>query len=184
MPARPTPNASGTTGSKSPSTTGSPGIASAAPAVLPVAVAGATTTNRIGSAGVMLPHHQPLVVAEEFATLSAFAPCRVDLGLGRSPGFTTPVRQAFRQTQRDFAVDLTNCDCAVRAIGGRFGRAQSRPRRGMTGCHRCTRAAGRTATARRREIGPALPTGAAKGSQTTAARRVVVRLLPRSAALA
>ncbi|GAA2513317.1 MsnO8 family LLM class oxidoreductase [Winogradskya humida] len=86
---------------------GVPGIAGAAPAVLLAAVAGATTTIRLGSAGVMLPHHQPLVVAEQFATLTAFAPGRVDLGLGRSPGFTPPVRRALRQTDSDFAADLT-----------------------------------------------------------------------------
>jgi luciferase family oxidoreductase group 1 len=85
---------------------GVPGIAGAAPAVLLAAVAGATTAVRLGSAGVMLPHHQPLVVAEQFATLSAFAPGRIDLGLGRSPGFTAPVRRALRQTDRDFAADL------------------------------------------------------------------------------
>lgn len=85
---------------------GVPGIAGSAPAVLLAAVAGATSTIRLGSAGVMLPHHQPLVVAEQFATLSAFAPGRVDLGLGRSPGFTPPVRRALRQTDGDFAADL------------------------------------------------------------------------------
>ncbi|WNB85145.1 MsnO8 family LLM class oxidoreductase [Cellulomonas sp. ATA003] len=85
---------------------GVPGIGGAAPAVLLAAVAGATSTIRLGSAGVMLPHHQPLVVAEQFATLSAFAPGRVDLGLGRSPGFTAPVRRALRQVERDFAADL------------------------------------------------------------------------------
>ncbi|WP_268248726.1 MsnO8 family LLM class oxidoreductase [Actinoplanes ianthinogenes] len=85
---------------------GVPGIAGAAPAVLLAAVAGATTSIRVGSAGVMVPHHQPLVVAEQFATLSAFAPGRVDLGLGRSPGFTAPVRRALRQTERDFSADL------------------------------------------------------------------------------
>jgi luciferase family oxidoreductase group 1 len=85
---------------------GVPGVAGAAPAVLLAAIAGRTTTVRLGSAGVMLPHHQPLVVAEQFATLSAFAPGRVDLGLGRSPGFTPPVRRALRETERDFAADL------------------------------------------------------------------------------
>ncbi|WP_157943911.1 MsnO8 family LLM class oxidoreductase [Blastococcus atacamensis] len=83
-----------------------PGIAGAAPAVLLAAVATRTTSIRLGSAGVMLPHHQPLVVAEQFATLSAFAPGRVDLGLGRSPGFTAPVRRALRATERDFPADL------------------------------------------------------------------------------
>ncbi|WP_249523405.1 MsnO8 family LLM class oxidoreductase [Modestobacter marinus] len=87
---------------------GVPGIAGATPAVLLAVIAGRTTTVRLGSAGVMLPHHQPLVVAEQFATLSAFAPGRVDLGLGRSPGFTAPVRQALRSTgEPDFAGDLT-----------------------------------------------------------------------------
>ncbi|AGZ40946.1 MsnO8 family LLM class oxidoreductase [Actinoplanes friuliensis] len=85
---------------------GVPGIAGAAPAVLLAAVAGATREIRLGSAGVMLPHHQPLVVAEQFATVSAFAPGRVDLGLGRSPGFTPPVRRALRQSDSDFAADL------------------------------------------------------------------------------
>jgi luciferase family oxidoreductase group 1 len=86
---------------------GVPGVAGAAPAVLLSALAGRTTTIRLGSAGVMLPHHQPLVVAEQFATLSAFAPGRVDLGLGRSPGFTPPVRRALRSdAERDFAADL------------------------------------------------------------------------------
>jgi luciferase family oxidoreductase group 1 len=85
---------------------GVPGVAGAAPAVLLAAIAGRTATIRLGSAGVMLPHHQPLVVAEQFATLAAFAPGRVDLGLGRSPGFTPPVRRALRETGRDFAADL------------------------------------------------------------------------------
>ena len=85
---------------------GVPGVAGASPAVLLAAVAGRTTTIRLGSAGVMLPHHQPLVVAEQFAALSAFAPGRVDLGLGRSPGFTAPVRRALRETDRDFPADL------------------------------------------------------------------------------
>jgi luciferase family oxidoreductase group 1 len=85
---------------------GVPGIAGAAPAVLLAAIAGRTATIRLGSAGVMLPHHQPLVVAEQFATLSAFAPGRTDLGIGRSPGFTPPVRRALRETERDFSADI------------------------------------------------------------------------------
>lgn len=73
-----------------------PGIASGAPAVLLAAVGAATTTIRIGSGGVMLPNHQPIVVAEQFLMLSALHPGRVDLGLGRSLGFTEPVRRALR----------------------------------------------------------------------------------------
>jgi luciferase family oxidoreductase group 1 len=86
---------------------GVPGVAGSSPAVVLAAIAGRTSTIRLGSAGVMLPHHQPLVVAEQFATLTAFAPGRVDLGVGRSPGFTAPVRRALRSDRiRDFTADL------------------------------------------------------------------------------
>ena len=74
-----------------------PGIASGAPAVLLAAVGARTSTIRIGSGGVMLPLHQPLVVAEQFLVLDALHPGRVDLGLGRSVGFTAPVRRALRR---------------------------------------------------------------------------------------
>jgi luciferase family oxidoreductase group 1 len=74
-----------------------PGIASGTPAVLLAAVGARTSTIRIGSGGVMLPLHQPLVVAEEFLVLDALHPGRVDLGLGRSVGFTEPVRRALRR---------------------------------------------------------------------------------------
>jgi luciferase family oxidoreductase group 1 len=85
---------------------GVPGVAGSAPAVLLAVLTGVTSRIRLGSAGVMLPHHQPLVVAEQFATLAAVAPGRIDLGVGRSPGFTAPVRRALRQTDTDFAADL------------------------------------------------------------------------------
>jgi luciferase family oxidoreductase group 1 len=65
---------------------GMPGIASSAPAVLIAALAGATSRIRVGSGGVMLPNHPPLVVAEQFGTLAALHPGRIDLGLGRAPG--------------------------------------------------------------------------------------------------
>jgi luciferase family oxidoreductase group 1 len=74
-----------------------PGIASGSPPVLLAAVGARTSSIRIGSAGVMLPHHQPIVVAEQFRMLDALHPGRVDLGLGRSLGFTDPVRRALRQ---------------------------------------------------------------------------------------
>ncbi|MGW2093612.1 LLM class flavin-dependent oxidoreductase [Promicromonospora sukumoe] len=73
-----------------------PGIASASPPVLLGALGARTTRIRIGSGGVMLPHHQPLVVAEQFLTLDALYPDRVDLGVGRTLGFTAPVRRALR----------------------------------------------------------------------------------------
>lgn len=87
-----------------------PGIGSGAPAVLLAAVGARTSRIRIGSGGVMLPLHQPLVVAEQFLTLEALHPGRVDLGLGRSLGFTAPVRDALRRGPDDpdtFAEDVT-----------------------------------------------------------------------------
>ncbi|MDF1705343.1 MAG: MsnO8 family LLM class oxidoreductase [Aeromicrobium sp.] len=84
-----------------------PGIASGSPAVLLAAIGAATSRIRIGSGGVMLPNHQPLVVAEQFAMLQALHPGRVDLGIGRSLGFTAPVREALRHTDADtYADDL------------------------------------------------------------------------------
>lgn len=74
-----------------------PGIASGAPPVLMAAVGAATSRIRIGSGGIMLPHHQPLVVAEQLRMLEALHPGRVDAGLGRSSGFTPPVRAALRE---------------------------------------------------------------------------------------
>ena len=63
-----------------------PGIASAATSVVIGHVAGGTSTIRVGSGGVMLPNHAPLVIAEQFGTLEALYPGRIDLGLGRAPG--------------------------------------------------------------------------------------------------
>ncbi|MGY1770975.1 MsnO8 family LLM class oxidoreductase [Blastococcus sp. SYSU D00813] len=77
---------------------GVPGIASGSPAVLLAAIGARTGTIRLGSGGVMLPNHQPLVVAEQFLMLAALYPGRVDLGLGRSLGFTAPVRRALRRS--------------------------------------------------------------------------------------
>jgi luciferase family oxidoreductase group 1 len=64
----------------------SSGIASAATAVLIAEVAAATATIRVGAGGIMLPNHSPLVIAEQFGTLAALHPGRIDLGLGRAPG--------------------------------------------------------------------------------------------------
>jgi luciferase family oxidoreductase group 1 len=62
------------------------GVASSATAVLIGALADATSTIRVGSGGIMLPNHAPLVIAEQFGTLAALHPGRIDLGLGRAPG--------------------------------------------------------------------------------------------------
>src|ERR1700754_3004046 len=63
-----------------------PGIASAATAVVIAHVAAGEATIRVGSGGIMLPNHAPLVIAEQFGTLDALFPGRIDLGLGRAPG--------------------------------------------------------------------------------------------------
>ncbi|MGD9486112.1 MsnO8 family LLM class oxidoreductase [Streptomyces sp. TRM70308] len=73
---------------------GVPGVAGSAPTVLAAAVAAATSRIRVGTGGVMLPNHPPLVVAEQFAVLEALHPGRIDAGLGRSTGFTAAVRAA------------------------------------------------------------------------------------------
>ena len=81
-----------------PSTTACPSVASSAPAVLIGHLADATTTLRIGAGGVMLPNHAPLVIAEQFATLEALHPGRIDLGLGRAPGTDQVTARALRRT--------------------------------------------------------------------------------------
>lgn len=74
------------------------GIASAATSVLIGAVAAATRTIRVGAGGIMLPNHAPLVIAEQFGTLAALYPGRIDLGLGRAPGSDQATAQALRRT--------------------------------------------------------------------------------------
>ena len=77
---------------------GMPAVASSAPAVLIAHLANATTTLRVGSGGVMLPNHAPIVVAEQFGTLEALHPGRIDLGLGRAPGTDQVTVRALRRT--------------------------------------------------------------------------------------
>jgi luciferase family oxidoreductase group 1 len=74
-----------------------PGIASAATSILIAHVAGGTSTIRVGSGGVMLPNHAPLVIAEQFGTLASLFPGRIDLGLGRAPGTDMRTAQALRR---------------------------------------------------------------------------------------
>ena len=76
-----------------------PGIASGSPAVLLAGIGARTQRIRLGSGGVMLPNHRPLVVAEQFLMLEALHPGRIDLGLGRTLGFTAPVREALGRTE-------------------------------------------------------------------------------------
>ena len=87
-----------------------PGVAASAPAVLLSYLASVTDRIRLGSGGVMLPNHAPLVVAEQFGTLEAFAPGRIDLGLGRAPGADQRTAQALRRnaagTDEEFVTTL------------------------------------------------------------------------------
>jgi luciferase family oxidoreductase group 1 len=107
------------------------GLACSATAVLIGHVAAATKTIRVGSGGVMLPNHAPLIVAEQFGTLEALFPGRIDLGLGRAPGgdFQTmrALRRDLRQTGDDFPALLAELQSylgpetpgqAVKAIPG------------------------------------------------------------------
>jgi luciferase family oxidoreductase group 1 len=94
---------------------GMPAVASSAPAVLIAHLADATSTLRVGSGGVMLPNHAPLVVAEQFGTLEALHPGRIDLGLGRAPGTDQVTARALRRTRNvgadgfpDDVVELIN----------------------------------------------------------------------------
>ncbi len=87
-----------------------PTVASTSPAVLIAHLATSTTTIRVGSGGVMLPNHAPLVVAEQFAMLEALHPGRIDLGIGRAPGTDPATAAALRRTANlgaeDFPRDL------------------------------------------------------------------------------
>ena len=86
-----------------------PGIASAATAVLIGHVAGGTSSIRVGAGGIMLPNHAPLQVAEQFGTLGALYPGRIDLGLGRAPGTDQAATRALRryyQGAEEFPADV------------------------------------------------------------------------------
>ncbi|GGG42764.1 LLM class flavin-dependent oxidoreductase [Hymenobacter glacieicola] len=81
-------------------------IASSATAILIGHVAGGTSSIRVGSGGIMLPNHAPLVVAEQFGTLASLYPGRIDLGLGRAPGTDQLTAQALRRDQHTAANDF------------------------------------------------------------------------------
>ena len=82
-----------------------PAIASSAPAVLIAHLAAATARIRVGSGGVMLPNHAPLVVAEQFGTLEALHPGRIDLGIGRAPGTDQLTALALRRTMEGLSAE-------------------------------------------------------------------------------
>jgi luciferase family oxidoreductase group 1 len=106
-------------------------VASSSPVVLIGYIAGGTTTLRVGSGGIMLPNHAPLVVAEQIGTLASLYPGRIDLGLGRAPGSDQRTAQAIRGSRfggaQDFPRDIqqlqtyfsaANSTAPVRAIPG------------------------------------------------------------------
>jgi luciferase family oxidoreductase group 1 len=92
-----------------------PGIASAATSVVIAHVAAGTKTIRVGAGGIMLPNHAPLIIAEQFGTLAALHPGRIDLGLGRAPGTDMLTAQALRRNL-DNSVDTFPRD-VVELIG-------------------------------------------------------------------
>jgi len=109
---------------------GMPGIASAATAVLIGYVAGGTARIRVGAGGIMLPNHAPLVIAEQFGTLAALYPGRIDLGLGRAPGSDHVTARALR---RNLASDADEFPQDVIELMDYFADAPRRPVRAVPG---------------------------------------------------
>jgi len=108
-----------------------PGIASSAPAVLIAHLADATTTLRVGSGGVMLPNHAPLVIAEQFGMLEALHPGRIDLGIGRAPGTDQVTAWALRRNLDPSSEDLPTQLAELRAFfAGTYPRINAVPGRG------------------------------------------------------
>ncbi len=97
-----------------------PGIASSATALLIGHIAGGTSTIRVGSGGIMLPNHAPLVVAEQFGTLETLYPGRIDLGLGRAPGTDQLTAMALR---RDLTGNVEDFPRHVEELLGYIGPA-------------------------------------------------------------
>jgi luciferase family oxidoreductase group 1 len=102
-----------------------PGIASAATALVIGHVAAGTKTIRVGSGGIMLPNHSPLVIAEQFGTLASLYPDRIDLGLGRAPGTDMMTAQALR---RDIAASAEQFPQDVQELQSYFAPPQPRQR--------------------------------------------------------
>ncbi len=94
------------------------GLACSATSVLIGHVAGATKSIRVGSGGVMLPNHAPLVVAEQFGTLEALYPGRIDLGLGRAPGGDFQTMRALRRDSRQSGDDFPELLAELRTYLG------------------------------------------------------------------
>lgn len=103
-----------------------PGIASSATSLVISHVAAGTKTIRVGSGGIMLPNHAPLVIAEQFGTLESLYPGRIDLGLGRAPGSDQPAARALRRGLVSDGSDFPEQLSELRAYFDPNG-AESRP---------------------------------------------------------
>ncbi|WP_222108283.1 MsnO8 family LLM class oxidoreductase [Streptomyces sp. SAJ15] len=111
-----------------------PGVAGSAPTVLAAAVAAATSRIRVGTGGVMLPNHQPLVVAEQFGVLESLYPGRIDMGLGRSVGFTDGIRRALgrdKDAAEGFGDQLTELLGYFTGDQGTHPQVHARPAEGL-----------------------------------------------------
>jgi luciferase family oxidoreductase group 1 len=93
-----------------------PGIASAATSIVIAHVAAATKTIRVGSGGIMLPNHSPLVIAEQFGTLASLYPGRIDLGLGRAPGTDRATAHALRRNMSERSDDFPDDVLELQAL--------------------------------------------------------------------
>jgi luciferase family oxidoreductase group 1 len=107
-----------------------PGIASSATSVVIGHVAGGTSKIRVGSGGIMLPNHAPLVIAEQFGTLESLYPGRVDLGLGRAPGTDHLTAHALRRDRRSDGQDFPEQLAELRDY---FSPVETKPVRAIPG---------------------------------------------------
>jgi luciferase family oxidoreductase group 1 len=110
-----------------------PAIASSSPAVLIAHLAASTSAIRVGSGGVMLPNHAPLVVAEQFGILSSLHPGRIDLGVGRAPGTDQRTALALRRTREGLSAENFPSEFAdvVRMLAGDPARLAAVPTPGQ-----------------------------------------------------
>ncbi len=109
-----------------------PGVVGSAPTVLAAAVAARTSRIRVGTGGVMLPNHRPLVVAEQFGVLESLYPGRIDMGLGRSVGFTNGIRRALgveKDATEDFAAQVR--ELLAYLAGTQQNQVHARPGEGL-----------------------------------------------------
>ena len=102
---------------------GMKGVASAATSVMIAALGSVTKNIRIGAGGIMLPNHSPMMVAEQFGTLEALYPGRIDLGLGRAPGMDLETARALRRSMQNdverYPADIQELQCFLGEYDGR-----------------------------------------------------------------